>query len=108
VKEANAGDERIDVGRPVHGVGEADAGGGSVGADDPSTEGSEYSDAVWAVGSSTEGEEGSCAFSNPRIPKRNDPTGDLFSPVAPILAQRASLLPKREMVSYALPGRPNR
>ena len=89
-------------GVPVHGAQEDYAEGGSVDEDYPPTEGSESSDAVWR--SSPERDEGSGAFSTPRIPKRGDPPVDPASAVAHVNALRALPPPPREKVSYALPG----
>jgi hypothetical protein len=97
----NLGADRPVHGVPVHGTQEDYTEEGSVDGDYPPTEGSESSDAVWR--SSPERDEGSGAFSTPRIPKRGDPPVDPASPVAHVNALRALPPPPREKVSYAVP-----
>ncbi len=101
-RSVNLGADRPFHGVPVHGAQEDYAEGSSVDEGYPPTEGSESSDAVWR--SSPERDEGSGAFSTPRIPKRGNPPTDPSSPVAHVNALRALPPPPRETVSYALPG----
>ncbi len=58
--------------------------------------------------SSPEGDEDSCAFSTPCIPKRVDPNVDPSSPVMPINVQKAVPSPHKKMVFDSLPVRPHR
>jgi hypothetical protein len=75
--------------------------------DSPSSEGGESSgkELPGAKESSPSRDEDSCAFSTPRIPKRDDPRVDPPSPFVPIDTRKVPP-PQREMNPYSLPVRP--